>query len=148
MTPLETIKEWISKYTGYDILNHFRVDYTDQVPANGAIFPAGLVEVSRTLDVTGNVLVQSQYNFSLHYVFEKAPGDDAGAIFNADWIMGFQEWIQEQSIMGQAPVFGDRTLAIKAQNGTMFEAEKEGTAIYVVQLSVTFEKEYEVTKNA
>lgn len=147
MTPLETIKNWISSFPKYDILNHFQVDYTDQVPANGGIFPSGLVEVSRTQDATGNVLVHNQYNFGLFYVFEKAPGDDTGATINADWIMDFQEWVQEQSILGSAPQFGDRTIAIKAQNGGMFEAENEGTATYMVQLSVIFEKEFEVKNN-
>lgn len=148
MTPLETIREWIKTFPQYAILEHFRVDYTDQVPANGGIFPAGLVEVSRTPDVVGNVLVRNQYNFGLYYVFEKAPGDDAGATVNADWIMDFQEWVQEQAILGEAPQFGDRTTAVKAQNGALFEAKDEGTATYMVQLSVSFEKEYEVTTNA
>lgn len=147
MTPLETIKKWIADFPQYDILNHFQVDYTDHVPANGGIFPSGLVEVSRTQDVTGNVLVNNQYNFGVFYVFEKAPGDDAGATINADWIMDFQEWVQEQSVLGNAPQFGDRTIAIKAQNGSMFEAENEGTATYMVQLSVIFEKEFEVKNN-
>ena len=147
MTPLESITKWIQTFPQYDILNHFRVDYTDQVPSNGGIFPSGLVEVSRTPDVTGNVLVQNQYNFGLYYVFEKAPGDDTGATINADWIMDFQEWVQAQAILGEAPQFGDRTTAIKAQNGALFEAEHEGTATYMVQLSVNFEKEYEVTVN-
>lgn len=147
MTPLETIKKWIAAFPKYAILEHFRVDYTDRIPANGGIFPAGLVEVSRTPDVTGNMLVQNQYNFGLFYVFEKAPEDDAGAAINADWIMDFQEWVQEQAILGEAPQFGDRTTAVKAQNGALYEADHEGTATYMVQLSVSFEKEFEVNAN-
>ena len=146
MNALETIKAWIATFPKHNILADFRVDYTDQIPANGAIFPAGLVEVSRTNDVTGDVLVRNQYNFGLYYVFEKAPGDDAGACINADWIMDFQEWVQEQAITGEAPQFGDRTTAIKAQNGALYDAGSDGTATYMVQLSVSFEKEFEVKK--
>ena len=146
MNALETIKAWIATFPQHNILSDFRVDYTDQIPANGAIFPAGLVEVSRTKDVTGDVLVRNQYNFGLYYVFEKSPGDDTGACINADWIMDFQEWVQEQAIAGEAPQFGDRTLAIKAQNGTLYDAGSDGTATYMVQLSVAFEKEFEVKK--
>ena len=62
MTPIETIKNWIATYPGHNILSEFSVDYTDQIPANGGIFPAGLTEVSRTQDVTGDTLVQNQYN--------------------------------------------------------------------------------------
>ena len=144
MTPLEKIRDWLATYPGYNILEHFRVDYTDQIPANGAIFPSGIVEVERRSDIVGNVTVTNQYNFGLYYVFLKPPGDDAGATINADWIMDFQEWVQEQAIAGEAPQFGDRTLAIKAQNGALYDAGSDGTATYMVQLSVAFEKEFEV----
>ena len=143
MTPLERIREWISTYPGHDILSLFSVDYTDQIPANGGIFPAGLMEVSRVKDVTGETLVENRYNFGLYYVFAKAPGDDVGAEINADWIMDFQEWVQEQSVTGTVPQFGDRTTAIAAQNGALYDAEAEGTATYMVQLSVDYEKHYE-----
>lgn len=142
MTPIETIKNWIATYPGHNILSEFSVDYTDQIPANGGIFPAGLTEVSRTQDVTGDTLAQNQYNFGLYYVFEKSPGDDEGAEVNADWIMDFQQWVQEQSITGNCPEFGDRTTEIKAQNGSMYDANAEGLATYMVQLSVSFEKTY------
>lgn len=143
MTPLETIRKWIATYPGHDILSDFSVDYTDQIPANGGIFPSGLAEVSRSEDVTGDALVQNRYNFALYYVFEKAPGDDTGAVVNADWIMDFQEWVQAQSLTGAVPQFGDRTTAITAQNGALYSAEAEGTATYMVQLSVDFEKFYQ-----
>lgn len=143
MTPLETIRKWIATYPGHDILSDFSVDYTDQIPANGGIFPSGLAEVSRSEDVTGDTLVQNRYNFALYYVFEKAPGDDTGAVVNADWIMDFQEWVQSQSLTGAVPQFGERTMAIAAQNGTLYSAEAEGTATYMVQLSVDFEKFYQ-----
>ena len=112
MTPLETIRKWVETYPGHNILSDFSVDYTDQIPWNGGIFPAGLIEVSRTEDITGDTMVQNQYNFGLYYVFEKAPGDDEGAEVNADWIMDFQEWVQKQSLTGAVPQFGDRTTAV------------------------------------
>lgn len=144
MTALEQIRAWIARYPGHDILSSFQVDYTDQITANGGIFPAGLVEINRTEDILGNVEVENQYNFGLYYVFEKAPGDDTGAAINADWIMDFQQWVQEQSVLGSTPQFGDKTKAVKAQNGVLYEANEEGTATYMVQLSVVFEKKYEV----
>ena len=146
MTPLEKIRAWLETFEEFDILNHFRVDFTDQVPANGGIFPSGLVEVDRRQDIFGSVTVTNQYNFGIYYVFEKAPGDDTGAAINADWIMGFQEWVQAQSITGAAPVFGDDPSQekIMAQNGTLYKANEEGTATYMVQLSVQFIKKFEV----
>lgn len=146
MTALERIREWLGTYPGFDILSAFQVDYTDQVPGNGGVFPSGFVEVERRRDIMGNVTVQNQYNFGLYYVREKAPGDDVGATAGADWLMNFQEWAQEQSVLGLAPVFGDepRKEVVTAQNGVLYEADREGTATYMVQLSVTFFKKFEV----
>ena len=142
MSDLEKIREWIAGYPGYDILGSFQVDYTDKIPSSGGIFPSGLVEISRTRDIMGNTTIHNQYNFGLYYVFLKDPGDDAGATVNADWIMDFQLWIQEQSARGLAPVFGDDATAetIQAQNGVLYAADEEGTATYMVQLSVNFIK--------
>lgn len=146
MTALEKIRKWLATYPEFSILEQFRVDFTDQIPANGGIFPSGLVEVGRRQDIWGNVTVTNQYNFGLYYVFEKAPGDDTGATINADWIMTFQEWAQEQSILGLAPVFGDvpREERIMAQNGVLYSSTDEGQATYMVQLSVRFMKKFEV----
>lgn len=147
MTALEKVKNWLGTYPKFDILGSFQVDYTDQIPANGGIFPSGLVELERRKDIVGNVTITNQYNFGLYYVFDKAPGDDVGATINADWIMGFQEWAQEQSVTGQAPVFGDAPgeERITAQNGVLYESDEEGTATYMVQLSVMFTKEFKTT---
>lgn len=139
MTPLESVRDWLATYPGYDILSNFQVDYTSNVPFNGGIFPAGLVEVSRTKDVCGGVVVNNQYNFGLYYVFEKSPGDDVGAEINADWIMDFQEWVQQST----PPQFGERTISASAQNGALYSAEAEGTATYMVQLSILFERSLE-----
>ncbi len=147
MTALEKITAFVRSYPGADILQTFRVDFTDQIPANGGIFPSGLVEISRKTDLLGNVTVTNQYNFGLYYVFEKAPGDDEGAAVNADWLMDFQEWVQERSILGEAPTFGDRPREerVTAQNGMMYAAEDEGLATYMAQLSVRFVKYFPTT---
>lgn len=147
MTALEKIAGFVKSYPGADILQTFRVDYTDQIPANGGVFPSGLVEVGRKTDLFGNVTVTDQYNFGLYYVFPKAPGDDEGAAVNADWVMGFQEWAQARSALGEAPIFGDvpRQERITAQNGVLYAAEDEGLATYMVQLSVQFVKIFPAT---
>lgn len=145
MTALDKVREWVSSYPDFDILGSFQVDYTDQVPANGGIFPSGLVEVERREDLLGNVAVTNQYNFGVYCVLEKPPGDDVGAAINADWVMGFQEWVQEQSILGSAPKFGntEEKDVIRAQNGVLYDTD-EGVATYMVQLSVQFKKRFEV----
>lgn len=146
MTDLEKVREWIKTFPKFSVISEFSVDYTDQIPANGGIFPSGLVEISRTEDIIGNITVENQYNFGLYYVFTKSPEDDIGAALNADWIMEFQKWVQEQSVRGIAPVFGNTGEKEKAvaQNGVLYEADGEGVATYMVQLSFNFKKKYEV----
>lgn len=146
MTALEKIREFVESYPNHTLIQDFHVDYTDKVPFNGGVFPSGLLEISRKRDILGNTTVTNQYNFGLYYVFEKAPEDDVGAAQNADWVMDFQEWVQAQSCMRTAPVFGDEPWneSITAQNGVLYDADEEGTAMYMVQLTVQFTKRYEV----
>lgn len=147
MSDLENIRRWVSQYPGADRVRDMKVDYSSQNPDNGSIDPSGLVEVSRSEDILGNITVENQYNFALYFVFLKDPGDDRGATDNADWLMDFQRWVQEQSIRKQAPTFGDDPAreTARAQNGALYAADEEGTAIYSVQLSFNFIKIYEVS---
>ena len=147
MTALEKITAFVRSYPGADIFRDFQVDYTDQIPANGGIFPSGLTEVARKTDIFGNPAVTNQYNFGLYCIFEKAPGDSDGASVNAGWVMDFQEWVQERSTLGEAPVFGDdpQRERVTAQNGMLYDAGDEGLATYMVQLTVRFIKRSKTT---
>lgn len=150
MTPLDKVLAWLKTYPNADdLLSKYHVDYTDHIPGNAGVYPAGLVEVSRRGDVLGNTTVTNQYNFALYHVFTKAPDDDIGALENADWVMDFQEWVQAESIRGTAPHFGDDPAreVLTAQNGMLYETSEEGTAIYAVQLSAKFIKNIEVREN-
>ena len=143
-TKLETVKDWIATFPEYSILSQFQVDYTDQIPSNGGIFPSGLTEVSRRKDILGNTTVVNQLNFGIYTVFEKALGDNIGATANQEWIASFQDWVQEQSVKGLAPVFGDYPSqeVITAQNGVLYDISDEGWATYMVQLSIQYVKEF------
>ena len=143
MTALEKLKAWLATYPQFNVLDAFNVDYTDAIPANGGIFPTGLIEEARQTDILGGVTLHNRYNFGLYYVFEKASGDDVGAQANAEWVADFQSWVQEQSAKGLAPAFGDepRKEVITAQDGVLYDAG-EGLATYMVQLTITFIKKY------
>ena len=143
-TDLDRLRSWLATYPNADVLQ-MRVDYTDKLPGEFGVFPSGLVEIRRTRDITGCVTVKCQYNFALSGVFEKSPGDDAGSISNAEWVIDFQLWVQEQSARGLAPKFGNSSQSnetISAQNGALYQADAEGLAMYMVQLSATFTNEY------
>lgn len=146
MTDLERVRQWLATYTGSIPVQGMKVDYFSPNPDNGSIDPSGFIEVSRTTDIMGNVTVENQYNFALYFVLLKSPDDDTGATDNAALLMDFQRWVQDQSVCRLAPVFGDDPDAetIKAQNGALYAADEEGTAIYMVQLSINFIKYFEV----
>ena len=141
---LETMRAFVESYPDSTALTPFAIDYADRVPGCAGLFPGGLVEVRRRTDLLGNVTVENQYNFTLYTVMAKAPGEDAGATLNAEWQMAFQEWVQEQSARGIAPTFGDepRSERITAQNGAIYSADGEGTAIYAIQISASFKRHY------
>lgn len=54
MTALEKVRAWLSTYPDFDILSAFQVDYTDQVPNNGGVYPSGMVEAERRRDILAN----------------------------------------------------------------------------------------------
>ena len=146
MSDLEKFRSWLLKWKGTERLQVLNVDYYETEPDNGSIDPSGLVEVSRTEDILGNVTVENQLNFALYCSFAKSPDDNQGATDNAVWLMELQQWIQQQSITKQAPVFGDISAkeTIKAQNGSVDSASPEGTALYKVLISINFFKKFEV----
>lgn len=137
---LQIMRDFVAQFPDWDILSSLTIDYTDQVPDCAGLFPNGMVELSRHKDILGRVWARNQYNFALYTNMAKSPDEDEGATFNADWMVGFQEWVQRQSILGLAPTFGDlpREEAITAQNGAIYSVDDEGTALYVVQINVTY----------
>lgn len=147
MSDLEKLREWVKTFPGYEAIADYRIDLMDQIPYQSSIAPSGLVQISRKEDILGNVIVENQYNFGLYYAFPKDPKDDTYATANAEWLMAFQNWVQEQSVRLLAPTFGNVPTEerMSAQNGSIYYADEEGTAVYVVQLSVNFKKIYEVT---
>lgn len=146
MTVLEKIRNWIDTYPRISSALGLQVDYYSNKPENSSIAPSGLQEISRKEDILGNIVVENQYNFALYFVFPKTPGDDIGATENAEWLLDFQRWVQEQSILRLVPTFGNeqKTEIIKAQNGEIIDADPDGIGLYMVLLSINFIRKYEV----
>lgn len=146
MTDLEKIRSWLNTYPEIGKAQALNVDYYSQDPGGSNLAPSGLVEVSRKEDILGNVTVENQYNFAISFGFDKPLEDDATSTQNAEWLLAFQRWVQEQGIRRQVPVFGDdpRRETVKAQNGELSYADIDGNGIYTVMLSINFIKIYEV----
>ena len=144
---LDRLREWLGTYPGYDLAVNMLVDYLDSIPGSKSLRPGGLVEISRNEDILGNVTVSNQYNFGLYIAVSKSPGDGAGAAYNADWVLDFQRWVQQQSITHMAPTFGNidqQQERIKAQNGELYDTDQDGVGLYIVALSAEFKEKYEV----
>ena len=146
MTDLKRIKSWLHTYPGTDRLLSLQVDYLPMDPENGSIHPSGLTELFRTEDVQGNITVENQLEFGLYFVLANPEGDNAGAEANAQWVLGLQKWVQQQSIQHLAPVLGDdpKKERMTAQDGVLYATNEDGTATYLVKLSAKFTKYYEV----
>ena len=138
------MRAFVASYPDADILSTLAIDYTDQVPDMGGIFPQGIQEVARQTDILGNATVTNQLNFALYTVLTKAPEDDVGATYNAEWVLDFQQWVQAQSVTHQVPTFGDVPYMeqIAAQNGEIYSTPTEGVAIYAIQISVLYQKKF------
>ena len=150
MSDLQKVKDWLKTYPGTAAKpgfpdDEFYIDFTHNDPANAGLFPHGIQEIGRRSDICGNTTVSCQYNFTLVPVFTKVAREHEIATQNAEWMMDFQQWIQEQSIRTQAPVFGDidtDSEVIRAQNGMYLNDRDNGVGAYTVVLTIQFKKYY------
>ncbi len=144
MTDLEKIREWIKTFPG-GIPEHFQVDFTNEIPQNAGLFPTGMTEIKRNSDIVGKVTVTNQYNFGLYAVFVKPEDADEISTRNAEWVIGFQRWVQEQSVRHLAPTFGNvntRGETIKAQNGMLYGDKESGAGVYMEAITAQYQIEY------
>ncbi len=144
MSDLEKMREWIKTFPG-GIPDNFQVDFTSEISQNAGLFPTGTMEVSRTRTVTGGVVVTNQHNFGLYTVFEKPEDADEISAKNAEWVMAFQQWAQEQSARSLAPTFGNENMReerITAQNGMFYGSKEDGIGMYMVTITAQYQMKY------
>lgn len=148
MTDLEKMRRWIRTFVGSEgsgVPDNFQVDFTNEIAQNAGLFPTGTMEVSRARTIGGSVTVTNQYNFGLYTVLNKPDDHDEISTRNAQWIMEFQQWVQDQSITRQAPTFGniqEWAETIKAQNGAFFGDKDKDIGMYMVTITAQFKKCY------
>lgn len=140
MTQLEKLKAWLQTYPAWE--DTIAVDFTEDKPGNTGVFPAGVEERSRREDVLGNLQVECRYSFDLRRQVQG--GTDGTA--NAQWLLDFQTWVQQQSACGLTPRFGDVAARERMQvgSGMLKAVSPMGTGTYIVTLMADFMKVYEV----
>lgn len=139
MTALEKMVQWLKTFPLWDDAK-LHIDYLAAEPENAGLYPQGLEEVARREDVLGNVTVLCRLHFML---YRRTFGQqDSGE--NSTWLLQLQQWVQSQSALGLAPVFGDapEKERIRAEQGKLQKARQTGTGLYAVAITAEFEKHY------
>lgn len=132
MKDLEKLRRWLLTFPGWP--GELSVDKMQAGSATG-LFPLGLEETDRKEDFLGNAQAVCRYRFALYTRLN--PGQDC-----AQWLLDFQNWVQQQSIAGLAPRFGDIPHAerLQAREGVCKDPGVLGT--YAVTLIADFVREY------
>lgn len=140
MQRLEKVRQWVQTFPLWEEGQLLYIDHTGCVPGNSGLFSQGAQELARLTDILGNTTVRCRCSFSLYRV---TTGQEDGAA-NAQWLLAFQNWVQEQSVLGLAPVFGDapEQERLWAQKGRLKQADQTGTGIYSVELIAEYVKKF------
>ena len=138
MTHLEKMKQWLQ--TCPHLAGEMLVDYVEDRPDCTGLFFQGMEELSRRKDILGNCWIACRYRFTLQrkVLFQQ----DMTA--EAQWLLAFQNWVQEQCLLGLAPRFGDEQAeeTILTQKGGLQGVSSRGIATYTVTLIADFVKVY------
>ena len=139
MTALEKITDWLRTFPLWEDGN-VSVDYTDGLPGTVGLFPRGLEEVSRKIDVLGNVTVVNR----LHFMLYRITTGQQHSPDHSTWLLALQNWIQQQSVQGLAPCFGDDPARekIRGEKGMLKNSLQTGTGKYAVELTVEYIQNY------
>ena len=118
-----------------------QTDRTGHKSGSLGLYGKGLKVLSKKEDISGLVTVRYRCSFVLYRVAE----DREDRLEDARWMMQVQSWVAQQSLMGNAPVFGDLpgNEQVWAQQGSLKEPAKGGTVKYAVTITAEFEKIYE-----
>ena len=137
MNILNLVCQWLKTYSGWS--DGLQVNFTGAMTGNAGLFPQGVEELSRRQDVLGNITTRNRLSFSIIRV------TDMNGEKQAAWLLDFQNWVQQQSAAGNAPVFGDvpRQERLWAEQGKLKSVSQTGTARYEVRLVAEFTKIYE-----
>lgn len=140
MNALEKVRQWVQTFHKWEAGNLLYIDYTAAVPGNAGLYPMGMEVLQIREDILGGITARCRYRFSLYRVAAGREDREEDAL----WLMAFQNWVQEQSLLGLAPAFGDEPAReqIRAEKGRLKEGSQTGTGVYAVELTVEFVKKY------
>ena len=139
-THIEKMRDFIKTCPFIDeFTNGIKIDWTK--PGTFGLMPMGQSTINRYEDILGNVILYKQYNFALYAT--QFTIEDLIRIETIGFLDRFTDWIENESIQGRAPTFGDNPdeEEISAQNGMLYQLYDDGkTGRYQLQIAVKFEK--------
>jgi len=122
MEILEKLRQFLLGFPGLE--GELPVDFTQDGPGNSGLFPAGLTEVDRRVDLLGNTQLTYQCLFTLYKRMQ--PGQDS-----AQWLLDFQNWLAEKSN------------TVQVQKAKTQEVSRLNSGLCTVTLAVCFQKDIE-----
>ncbi|MCL2085047.1 MAG: hypothetical protein FWH06_07310 [Oscillospiraceae bacterium] len=134
---LERLIEWLKGCPGMPGV--ITADGSEPRADTASLRPKGVAALSRAEDVTGGVTETLRADFILELTFAKHGGD--AALRNAEWLIGFQDWVRAESEGGRAPRLGTLGATVfTALGGSASAAPPDrGLCAYTVRLSARYQ---------
>ena len=132
MERLEEMKNWLTTFPlwGEVVLT---TDVLSAQPGDCGLFPQGLEVLEVREDVLGGQTLRLRQQFLLRR--NALRGMDAAA-----WLLEFQKWVAQQSLLGLCPVLGENQ-RFRAEKGRLVRTDTVGTGIYEVRLTAEYTNE-------
>lgn len=131
MTDLEKMMTWVHlcPYLQVDAMG---VDTTQDWPVSAGLYPRGQDVVEEIRDVTGSTTWRMKQTYLLRCALLE--GEEA-----AKRLQQIQNWVFTQNINGITPGFG-KNETVRSAAGRLEKASQVGRSIYVLTLTVEYEK--------
>ena len=127
MEILEKLRQFLLGFPGFD--GELPVDFAQDGPGNSGLFPVGLTELDRQIDLLGNMQVRYQCLFNLYHRMQ--PGQDS-----AQWLLDFENWLTEQ------------TKAVHIKKAKAQETSRLDSGLCTVTLALCFRKDVDAKEGS
>lgn len=130
MNELEKIQQWLQQFPGWE--GALTLEYTEGKPGSAGLFYKGSKEISRQVDLKGDVIACQRMHFEIRCVVADREG--------SCWLRDLENWVHQQSTQGFVPQlgcypFGQR---VCANGGKLVQVTREGAAVYSLELWAEF----------
>lgn len=130
---MESIVNWLQTFPLWT--GSVTVDSLQTKTDSCGIYPLGIRVLARKADILGNGKLRLESRYQLRRTV--ALNQDNGS--HAQWLQQLQEWVLEQSRLGQAPELGENT-QWSARDGKLEKDRRPGVGLYTLTLVAEYIK--------